>query len=85
MAEQEWVITVADADLYRIDEVVAELAAAGLKVERVLSALGQVTGRTELTGQAEGSTRQMLAAVDGIASVDVSRRHRLRPPDSEVQ
>lgn len=85
MAEQEWVITVKDAHLHRLDEVVADLEAAGLRVERVLKMLGQVTGRTVTTEKTPDEDRASLASAAGVASVDAAVQHRLRPaPDGEA-
>ncbi|GAB3843183.1 hypothetical protein [Nesterenkonia populi] len=85
MAEKEWVITVKDDHLHRLDEVVAELEAAGLRVDRVLSLLGQVTGRTSMDEEAPDAGRASLCSALGVASVDAAVQHRLDPPDSAVQ
>lgn len=65
MAEKEWVITVKDDHLHRLDEVVAELEAAGLRVDRVLSLLGQVTGRTSMDEEAPDAGRASLCSALG--------------------
>lgn len=88
MAEQQWIITVDEEHLDGIDEVVAELEAAGLVVDRVLRSLGQITGHTEATPgiqtQAAGEP-QRFSAVTGVASADGAQRHHIAPPDAEVQ
>lgn len=89
IAEQQWIITVDEAHLEEIDQVVAELEAAGLVVERVLRSLGQVTGHTEATPGVQTRTTAeatpRFSAVSGVASADGAQRHHIAPPDAEVQ
>ncbi|WP_120003032.1 hypothetical protein [Nesterenkonia muleiensis] len=90
MSEKEWIVTVDDQDLHRLDEIVAELESAGLEVIRVLRSLGQVTGRTQTKdavggSAAEDSAPEPLAAVSGVVSVDAVQQYSIKPPDAEVQ
>lgn len=105
MTTQHWIITVDDEHLETMDEVVSELKASGLVIDKVLRSLGQITGHTEDVAGAAGPDAapsvqsdgagagselkrpqaQDLAAVPGVASADSSRRHRVAPPDAEVQ
>lgn len=90
MRGQEWVITVGDQELHRLDEIVAELESAGLEVIRVLRSLGQITGRTqaETAGEArpDGAVAsELFAAVSGVDSVDAAQQYRINPPDAEIQ
>ncbi len=105
MTAQHWIITVDEEHLETMDEVVSELEASGLVVDKVLRSLGQITGHTEEASGAtdQGATTSVqssvvgagsgprtlgaadLAAVPGVASADSSRRHRIAPPDAEVQ
>ncbi|WP_300343882.1 hypothetical protein [Nesterenkonia sp.] len=76
---QEWIITLADEHLDRMDEVVAQLRECGMEIGQVLRSLGQVTASGD-----EACARR-AADVSGVSSVDASRQIRLSPPDSEVQ
>lgn len=72
-------VSVDDAHVERIDEVVEALRARGLQDEQVLATLGVVTG------EVADDRRQQLAAVDGVDSVDDEASYRLPPPDAPVQ
>lgn len=74
-----WIITVDEHSAAHLDDVVAHLQAAGLRVSRVLTSLGMINGR------AREDLREALAAVDGVTSVDPDQEHRISPPDAEVQ
>jgi hypothetical protein len=61
-------------------EPVAErLRAAGMTVERVLGAVGIITGSVDT------ERRATLAAVPGVVAVEPDRPVRLAPPDAEIQ
>lgn len=67
-------------DGVRADAVVAELRAAGLRVEQVMDAIGAVTGRVP---EAE---LDALRAVPGVSAVEAAGRDfQLPPPDAPVQ
>lgn len=87
MAEQQWVITVDEEHLDGIDEVITELEAAGLVVDRVLRSLGQITGHTQASPgvQTQASAAPSFSSVPGVASADGAQRHHIAPPDAEVQ
>ncbi|MGH2901850.1 MAG: ketohydroxyglutarate aldolase [Solirubrobacteraceae bacterium] len=72
-------ITVADTHRGEIDEVAERLRAAGMEVERVLAAIGVITGAVDQPRLAE------LAAVVGVAGVQEQASFRLAPPDADVQ
>lgn len=84
-AETSWIITVDDAHLHRLDEVVEELRTAGLQIDRVLRSLGQVTGRTELARSPQGAQHRALAEVTGVETVDTAHPFSIGPPDAEIQ
>jgi hypothetical protein len=69
------VISIADDSLERLPAVVAELTAAGLVVDDVLEALGMVTGVVDASAIRE------LAAVPGVAEVELRRAVGIMPPD----
>ncbi len=75
----EWVVSVDDAHVGRVDDVAAALEGAGLAVESVLSALGIICGR------ADASCADALQRIEGVASVAPGQPVRLDPPDSPVQ
>lgn len=85
MTGQEWIITIENQHLERIDDVVTELEALGLHAQGVLRSLGQVTGSTHLTQDSAEAVRHSLASVTGVASVDDSRQWKIAPPDDPVQ
>lgn len=61
-------------------EPVAErLRAAGMTVERVLGAVGVITGSVD------SERRASLAAVPGVVAVELDRPVQLAPPDAEIQ
>lgn len=72
-------ITVDDAHLDAMSEVVDALRARGLHVEQVLDEVGVITGSVSQDRHAA------LEAVDGVVSVVPEQRYRLPPPDSPVQ
>ncbi|GAA3702175.1 hypothetical protein GCM10022377_14780 [Zhihengliuella alba] len=75
----EWVVSVDDAHVARVEDVVAALEDAGLKVERVLVTLGIVCGR------ADEACRDALQHVMGVASVAPAQTIRVDPPDAPIQ
>lgn len=88
MTARQWIITVDEEHLDGIDEVVADLEAAGLVVDRVLRSLGQVTGHTEESPGIRAQTTAeppSFSAVAGVASADGAQQHHIGPPDAEVQ
>jgi precorrin-6B methylase 2 len=60
-----------------IEEVAAALERAGLRVGRVLPAVGAITGSIEEPAA--------LARVEGVAAIEPAREVRLPPPDADVQ
>ena len=74
-----YIVTVQSQYLGRVEEVTGLLESAGLTVERVLGALGQIIGR------AEESKRTTLAGVEGVQSIDREQKFRINPPESEIQ
>jgi hypothetical protein len=75
----EVAILIDDEHLKRFDDVLNWLQAAGLEVKTVLWDVGSVTGHiTE-------DRMSLLRAVPGVSHVEVSRRVKLRPPDSPLQ
>ncbi len=70
---------VVTVDLARLDEVVAGLRAAGLRVDRVLTPVGVVTGAVD------PARRATLSAVPGVVAVEDDHDVRLPPPGSGVQ
>ncbi|MGJ9406950.1 hypothetical protein ACHABQ_11580 [Nesterenkonia aurantiaca] len=88
MTDQQWIITVDEEHLDGIDQVVADLEAAGLMVDRVLRSLGQITGHTASSPgvQAQAADEPpSFSAVAGVASADGAQQHHIAPPDAEVQ
>ena len=85
MTTQQWVVTVDDQHLHRLDAIVGDLEAAGLHVEQVLRSLGQITGHAESAGTAEGTVQESLTAVTGVESVASAQQFSVGPPDSEIQ
>ncbi|GFZ93574.1 hypothetical protein [Nesterenkonia alkaliphila] len=85
MAEQQWVITVAEEHRDRIGELAQELEAAGLRIDRVLNSLGQIIGGSPGPASAESSLHSRIASTAGVASVDAAQTFRIGPPDSGVQ
>ena len=72
-------VTVDDGHLAELDSVASALRDSGMEVERVLGALGVITG------QAPAGARPSLLAVPGVTSVDEQLRVSLPPPDAPVQ
>jgi hypothetical protein len=61
------------------EPVAAQLRAAGMTVERVLGAVGVITGSVD------SERRASLAAVPGVVAVELDRPVQLAPPDSAIQ
>jgi hypothetical protein len=72
-------VTVADAQLGELDLVAARLREAGMTIDQVLGELGIITG------SATPACRAVLAGLPGVDAVEDDRRHRLPPPDADVQ
>ena len=72
-------VTVDEAHAGAIDEVAARLRAAGMDVDRVLGAIGVITGSVA------ASRLHLVEAVEGVASVEEQTSFKLPPPDAEVQ
>ncbi|MET1035456.1 MAG: hypothetical protein ABWX68_09495 [Arthrobacter sp.] len=72
-------VTVDAAHADRTAEVADQLRGAGMRVDRVLGALGLVTG------EVDAEHRQGLAAVEGVAGVDDQLDVTIAPPESGLQ
>jgi hypothetical protein len=70
-------VLVDDDHLAVIDEVAAALQRAGLRLGEVLPALGAITGSVD--------DPAALAAVEGVAAVELAQEIQLPPPDEDVQ
>lgn len=70
----EWVITVDDDHRDHVQTVAEELRSCGFEVERVLTVLGQITGR------ADESCVESMSAVAGVENV--SANTVMRTPES---
>ncbi|MBE0011430.1 ketohydroxyglutarate aldolase [Arthrobacter sp. AET 35A] len=77
--QMNFTVTVQDSHRSEIQDVAERLRARGLEVDRVLEAVGMITGSAPEDRQAE------LEAVDGVLSVDGEVRFLLPPPDSDIQ
>ena len=62
-----------------VEPVTERLRAAGMTVERVLGAVGIITGSVD------AERRVALAAVPGVVAVERDRPVQLAPPDAEIQ
>lgn len=76
MAAEEITVSVGDDHLASIDEVVARLEAAGMRVDQVLRPIGMITG--------VGVVAE-LVAVAGVAAVEARRRFRPWAPDAGIR
>ena len=72
-------VTVDEAHAGAIDEVAARLRDAGMDVDRVLGAIGVITGSVA------ASRLHLVEAVEGVASVEQQTSFKLPPPDADVQ
>ncbi len=72
-------VSVDDAHLSTLGEVVQALRGSGMIVDEVLDDLGVVTGVVP------ADRRSALTAVPGVVDVSEQRRIQLPPPDSPVQ
>lgn len=66
--------------LSSIDAVAKALESAGLRVSAVMGTVGVITGTTDDPDQL-GTLEQL----DGVDSVEVTRKIQLPPPDSPIQ
>ena len=71
-------VTVDEAHAGAIDEVAARLREAGMDVDRVLGAIGVITGSVA------AARLHLVEAVEGVASVEEQASFELPPPDAEV-
>jgi hypothetical protein len=72
-------VTVDEAHAGAIDEVAARLRDAGMDIDRVLGAIGVITGSVA------ASQIPLVEAAEGVASVEEQTSFKLPPPDAEVQ
>lgn len=79
MAAIEVNVSVDPAYLARFTSVARAARKAGLTVTQQLKGIGV------LSGSIEASKLDALAAVPGIAAIEVNREIKLAPPDSDAQ
>ena len=72
-------ISVDDAHLDRVSDVVKKLKDSGVDVDGVMEKLGTVTGSVDAT------KLKSLSSIPGVAHVEKSSTYQLPPPDSDVQ
>lgn len=73
------VVSVDDAHMPTMTDVVSALESAGMMIESTMPVLGTVTGRVPPARLAD------IGLVEGVAAIEQSRRYQLPPPDSDVQ
>ena len=73
------IVTVTDDALNKIDDVAAQLTAKGMKVDKVMAAVGVISGSVASTKMSD------LKKVKGVMSVEEEITIELSPPDSPVQ
>lgn len=76
---RSWIITVTTSARGNMETVRTSVETYGFTVERVLPALGQLSGRAPDSAIAE------VAALKEVSSVDPDTSVRVAPPDSQVQ
>ena len=76
---QSIIVTVADEALKNINELADELAAKGMKVDRVMPITGVISGSVP------SQKLSSLKKVAGVSSVEKELSAELPPPDSPVQ
>lgn len=76
---RSWIITLTTSARGDMETVRTSVETLGFTVERVLPALGQLSGRAPDTSVAE------VAALKEVSSVDPDTSVSVAPPDSEVQ
>ena len=79
MSKVKVTISIGDAHLEQIDQVVDQLKAKGLDVEQTMATLGIVTGSVD------SDKLSALSKVAGVDSVQKEKTVNLPPPGSDVQ
>lgn len=74
----QWVVTVDDEHRDHVHAVADELRTCGFEVERVLTVLGQITGR------ADDSCVESMSAVAGVEDVTANTTMRIPESDTEL-
>jgi len=72
-------ITVDDAHLAAIDEVVAAVRASGVEVTGVHAAIGIISGTVP------ADRRTALSQIQGVGAIEEAPVFRAAPPDSPIQ
>lgn len=72
-------VTVDDTHLRSIGTVARSLEQTGMRVDKVMAAVGVITGSVD------SGTESTLSRVPGVASVDRNVGYQLPAPDAEVQ
>ncbi len=76
-------VIVDDAHLRSMSSVARSLEAGGMHVERVLEAMGCITG--SIPSGTASRVATTLRSIPGVASVNPDLVHRVAPPESEIQ
>jgi len=79
MSKVKLSVSIEDQHLDRLDEVVERVKHAGMSVDRVMGAIGV------LTGSIEPEKLDSLRGVAGVSHVEASRSYSIAPPESDVQ
>lgn len=72
-------VTVDDTHLRSIGTVARSLEQTGMRVDKVMAAVGVITGSVD------SGAESTLSSVPGVASVDRDLSYQLPPPGSEIQ
>ncbi len=72
-------VSVDDAHLSQIDQVVERLRSAGMHVDSSLASIGTILGHVA------GDQVHALSRLPGVAAVEPERSYQLPPPESPIQ
>jgi hypothetical protein len=75
----EVLVSVDDKHIGEIKRIADDLARLGMDVDRLLGAIGVISGRVEKT------KLRNLEGVPGVAEVEIAEQFQLPPPDSPIQ
>lgn len=79
MSKVQVSISIDDAHINQIPEIVKSLQSAGMDVEQTLPSIGVISGSVSL------DQVNRLDKIEGVQHVEPERIYQLAPPDSDIQ
>ena len=79
MSQVQICVSVDEAHLSQIQQIVEQLESSGMVVEQTLSSIGVINGSVN------SEQLDRLAQIEGVTNVEPQQSYQLNPPNSEIQ